>query len=1107
MKRALLVAAPLLLALASAALADEYTASTASGLYVTPPSLATSTMTPAEAAQHATSLIAANTDGLTVTTSLPFPFPFYGTIYGQVSVADDGWLAFGSTTLVAAVNPTLPSTKAPNAVVAALWEDLRTPKKGSVVRFTTGTAPNRTFVVAWQHMDTAATATTADLSFEVLLHETTGVVEIAYAGTSTGTGLGFTAGIENETGTRAVGGPNLGNTNSEKPSQDQRFTPNPSAVTGTITRDRPTATETGLSATLQTNLPVVGARVEILREDTATRTVVGTALTGADGTFTATVLGLDGAPTLAVDLLAAGEESRVTDVDGKPYGRRVATGVVPAATVSIGAVHLDASVISAAPDFMKALNIQQAAQRGHAWVVAAAATHSPSTTVIPQLEIRWVTGAAAASGYTAATSTAAARATISDTSLNPDPYDDFVVLREYAQHVLASIAAFPSASAPHQWSNSVGSDQVAFLDGFSFWFAAAVQGSARFVDTTSATTSTVYDLEVLDPPVAVPAPPATPPSAALVPGAVAASLWDLADGANEPFDAFDGTLPGSGYDVLAALDQRKGADSLPTGASAWTISSFFTAWRADAPTAVADHRAASRIFIHYGTFPDDSFEPNDLPGEEKPSAGVGATMPNLILNPYNDDRFTFTLGTASLTVAVRYADATEVQVSVVDSNGVTNSSSSPSGGVVSPVSVTTDGLAQGPCTVIVEWKAGPAAHYTLGIAPTITLVTMSLPDWTEGEPYNQAIVVAGGLPPVTLSMKPSAPPGLTLVNPGGHLTGRPTAPGDYGLVIVADDQSGAGPRTIGALSLHVNPALNLPAVFALPSDDAVAADLGTGGTAASWTAVELPPAGLTLTGGATLHLEGPTSGSPRAFDVSGFATDSVGAAFATAPSHVVVCAPVTAARGADVAAASRIGFWFNAIAGSRASFDVSFTGGDAAPVLETIVDAAGTALDIGDVVRRQAGHTKVTNLAVPRSGRYFLVFLATDASSVTAARANVRAPARFSGVENFASAGATVDARFEAVKGARAKLVLTRGQAPVAATPKSIELISPSGTSLPLPTPRRSHGGARLTVGGVVLPESGEYVLRVGSDPNGSSGPAVYEVDLTTPANAEISTP
>lgn len=1098
MNRTRLLAAAALVALPAAAFAAEYTVEPFQAGWIEPPARV-STTNP----NGSTLVMGPKQDGQTVLVTLPFRFTVFGTLRDRVSVADDGWLSFGSTSLVDGENAELPAERPDNAafaMVAPLWDDLRTSATGEIVTFTKGTAPARTFVVAWRHMDTAKRATHADVSFEVILHEGTGLLEVAYESGGTWDGLSYSAGLQDPSGTRAFGAPNLDATNAAAPASDQRFVPNEIDVTGTVLRDRPLATETGLGTASEFGVPVAGARIELVREDTGE--MFASALTRDDGTFTAVALAIDGSPTLAVDLVAAGDESVVTFADNSPWKRRIATGVVPSGTPSIGTVTLNDAVDTSSPGFRKALNVQQAAHRGYAFARAAAAASAGATQNFPQLEFRWIANGGNASSYAAATTSFAARATISDSLFDPDPYDDDVILRTYASHVYATLSPLPGGTSAFAWATAAASAELGFLDGFDLWFACAVQGRSKFINTKSPTLNPndtspaiVFELEA-------PAPAATGASTA---GAIAASLWDLVDPANEARDDFDGALPATGYDVLVTLDQRRGLASMPATATSWNIVKFLTAWRATGSP--ADRAATARAFIADGTLADDTSEPNDKAGEEKAFDEAAHRMTGLVLNPFNEDRFTFTVGADPLAVAATFTEASEVEVSVLDSEGNVVASAA-SGTERSPVvcNVPT-GLATGTYTARVLWKSGPAVHYALGIATRVALVTESLPEWTAGQPLNVTIDVTGGLAPVTLSVAPSVPSGLTLIAGEGRLTGRPSEPGTYDLDVLATDASGSGPQSIGTLRLVVNPALHLADPIGVPAGKTIAVDVGTGGTAAAWTPAGEVPAGMTLTGGATLRLAGP-SGAPRSFTVSGIAQDDVGATLPQDSAVVVVCAPVAEARGTQAGAASPFGFWFDAIGGSTASFDFAFSGKGDLPRL-AVLDAAGTPLDTAGAVRRGAGRVSVANVAIPAKGRYFLVFTfdagAEFTGRVAAARARVRPTTRVAGIANIDTPGAHAEIRFQAIEGSQLRVVMRRGQAPVAADPDFIEVERPDGTRIePLPQGRYNKTRTRKVVGGIPLDKTGEYIVRVGGRSD-ATGALSYVAEITPPRGAPFS--
>ena len=1105
MNRTGLLAAAALVAIPAAAYASEYVVEPFQAGWIEPPPHKSDSNP-----NGSTLVLGPRQDARTVQVTLPFKFAVFGTLRDRVSISDDGWLAFGATTLVESENPVLPSERSEDeqsAIVAPLWDDLRTSRKGEIVTFVKGAAPARTFVVAWRHMDSASRDSRASVSFEVILHEGTGLIEIAYETGGTWEGLSYTAGLQDPTGTRAFGAPNLDAGNSAVPASDQRFVPNTVDVTGTVLRDRPLATAAGLGVETELGAPVAGARVELLREDTGE--TIASALTRDDGTFTAVALAIDGSPSLGVDLVTAGDESVVRTAAGITYRLRIGTVVVPSGAPSIGTVTVGQSVDATTPAFRRALNIQQAAHRGYAFVRAAAAGSPGATTAFPQLEFLWFPGATTATGYTAATTTAAARATINDAGADPDPYDDDVVLRTYASHVYATIAPLPTGSSTNVWATPGGTASLGFLDGFAAWFACAVQGRPQFINTRNPaatpadpTPAIVFNLEG---PVPAPTAEATGPS---TPASVAASLWDLVDGANEPRDDFAGALPDEAHDVLVTLDQRRGAASMPSSATSWTIASFLTAWRKLGPE--ADRVATSRAFIADGTLPDDTSEPNDKAGEEKAFNELTRRMTGLVLNPFNEDRFSFTVGAEPLAVAASYTETTtEVEVSVLDGAGGVLASAVSGDPARSPVvcNVPT-GLAAGTYTARVAWKAGPAAHYTLAIATRVALVTASLPEWTAGESFNATIETTGGLAPVTFGILPSVPEGLTLISADGRLTGRPTAPGTYDLEIRATDASGSGPQTIGTLQLVVNPALRLFDPIAVPADRTIAVDVGRGGTDAQWTA-GAAPAGMTLTGGATLTLAGP-SGSPRVFTVSGSAQDDVGATLPQRSARVVVCAPVDDARGAAGDADAPFGFWFDAIEGSTASFDFAIAGTGAGPHL-TVLDAAGVPLPAGDSIERRAGHVTVHDLPIAAKGRYFLVFTFDPGSKatgrVTSARARVRPTARVAGIANIDTPGAHAEFRFTALAGSKLRVVMRRGLAPEAADPDFIEVYGPDGARVePLPQGRYNESRTRKVLSGIPLAQEGEYVVRVGGRDT-STGALSYVATITPPPGAPFSLP
>lgn len=127
-----------------------------------------------------TQLIGTNTDdGASTVTNLNFDFFFMGTRYAQFSVNPNGTLRLGAT----AITTTLyePLGTAGQALITAYGADQRTHLTGKVHYKVTGTAPNRILIVEWLNMQSVfSTGGTADLTYQVRLYETTGVIELVY---------------------------------------------------------------------------------------------------------------------------------------------------------------------------------------------------------------------------------------------------------------------------------------------------------------------------------------------------------------------------------------------------------------------------------------------------------------------------------------------------------------------------------------------------------------------------------------------------------------------------------------------------------------------------------------------------------------------------------------------------------------------------------------------------------------------------------------------------------------------------------------------------------------------------------------------------------------
>ena len=130
-----------------------------------------------------------------------FTFNFCGIGYQQLSVSSNGWLKFGSNTgTVNQLTNSLATLVDVTPGVQPLWDDIDgtpnlTPPSFSGY-LTTGTAPNRVFTFEWRNWQWNYISSTGDISFQVKLYETSGIIDFIYQpGTTTPTTPSASIGI------------------------------------------------------------------------------------------------------------------------------------------------------------------------------------------------------------------------------------------------------------------------------------------------------------------------------------------------------------------------------------------------------------------------------------------------------------------------------------------------------------------------------------------------------------------------------------------------------------------------------------------------------------------------------------------------------------------------------------------------------------------------------------------------------------------------------------------------------------------------------------------------------------------------------------------------
>lgn len=142
--------------------------------------------------------------------------------------------------------------------------------------------------------------------------------------------------------------------------------------------------------------------------------------------------------------------------------------------------------------------------------------------------------------------------------------------------------------------------------------------------------------------------------------------------------------------------------------------------------------------------------------------------------------------------------------------------------------------------------------YTVNVALTLTITTLSLPAGTKGSAYSGSLAASGGITPYTWSVTSgSLPPGLNLNSTSGGITGTPTATGSTVFTVTVADSSGQTAN--GQFSLAINAATSPLTItttsFSATVGTAVSEPLtATGGTPPYTFSATGLPAGLSVTG-------------------------------------------------------------------------------------------------------------------------------------------------------------------------------------------------------------------------------------------------------------------
>jgi len=124
------------------------------------------------------SLILTADGGMSANIPIGFTFNYNAINYTEVRVSSDGYLVFGTAGTSTLTNNLATTTLTQRPGLAPLWDDLQCTE--GVKYQTNGVAPNRTFTAEWQNMEWNWNSNVTTISFQVILYETSNIIDFVY---------------------------------------------------------------------------------------------------------------------------------------------------------------------------------------------------------------------------------------------------------------------------------------------------------------------------------------------------------------------------------------------------------------------------------------------------------------------------------------------------------------------------------------------------------------------------------------------------------------------------------------------------------------------------------------------------------------------------------------------------------------------------------------------------------------------------------------------------------------------------------------------------------------------------------------------------------------
>jgi len=139
---------------------------------------------------------------------LGFEFQLFDSIYGGAYINSNGFITLQSTVSGSDCSPRqVPDSSGVNSIIAGLWADLNPSAGGNIYYETLGEVPDRIFIVTYNSIP-YSDLTSGNVTFQILLYETTNNIEIQYLNFVTD-GSNHTQGIEDAAGARGCFSPGM----------------------------------------------------------------------------------------------------------------------------------------------------------------------------------------------------------------------------------------------------------------------------------------------------------------------------------------------------------------------------------------------------------------------------------------------------------------------------------------------------------------------------------------------------------------------------------------------------------------------------------------------------------------------------------------------------------------------------------------------------------------------------------------------------------------------------------------------------------------------------------------------------------------------------------